>query len=80
MRYLIGALALTLAACGGSEPDVDWNNYPPGTKQQIDRLADQHRCRALTQLAFANTANAFSGEPDTALTDYIDEKMQDADC
>lgn len=70
MRYVVAVLAL-LAGCSAA-PNVDWDDYPKGTKERIDRTADAKGCDFLK----AERDNADGDD----LVAYIDAKMKAADC
>lgn len=74
MRYAIAVLAL-LAGCS-APPDVDWDEYPNGTKERIDRTADAKACDFLK----AERDSAEQRDDADDLEGYIDAKLSAAGC
>ncbi len=79
-------MVLTFAvACSSSGSGVDWENYAPSVKAQIDSLASASDCAGLqaefdTADANDDAQRARTGDGNADLMSYINDKMSSAGC
>ena len=68
-----------------SDPEVNWNNYSPKVKQKIDNLTAIKNCQGLQSQFDTAEMNSTAqrnrtGESNSLLMGYIDDKMREAGC
>lgn len=70
----LSLLALALAGCA-AQPGIDWDDYAPEVKTQIEQLEADRDCDGMQEQFDLADAN---GSAD--LMTYLDKAMRDADC
>lgn len=85
LKITLAVFSIGLLLVGCSEPQINWGNYSPEVKQNIDTMAVSKDCRNLQKHLGAAELNSDyqkqkTGEDNALLMRYIDEQMRAAGC